>query len=358
MIVLNERLISGHVLDWSNNAKVSFVGALPEIYEQIHNELEGKILFSGGSFFFEPIHSYFKQHLRYVKHLYEKLSGIDDLEMFFRESESHIHNKSFVELLEDYANPLCLSEFARSASLPFALSSSEDKKISVFEKIESRTCRGIVEVLRQRLNEGARNELFRLAELGEQTVFPRTPIAWQIVRESHKPLDLLRVALELREEYKTFRKAMIELETELLNQSTTLERKIKIRRDVLRLADELWAHEEGQTQKVTKEVSDLLGTAAKAATGFSVVSTASLTKSILSFPTDQILQAMRRRKVRVMLKAKKDFLKGKKWTQKLSTIFGLSEDTIKQALAYSKKITTWEKWRKEDARSGGARVSS
>jgi len=52
---------------------------------------------------------------------------------------------------------------------------------------------------------------------------------------SNRPEDFLMIALQLRDEYRDFRKEMIELETELLSEDVSLKRKMKLQRHVFQL---------------------------------------------------------------------------------------------------------------------------
>jgi hypothetical protein len=275
---------------------------------------------------------YLTRHLSLSDELQDSLH---DTSVFLRKYEpdrSIADELAMAEMNWNFGVPMFLSELAREAQLPFRLTRHEMRRVAWAEKLEIRLQRGVVARLADSLNEGARKELDQLAELGGHTVFPQTPISWQIVAESNGPEDLVQVALQLRDEYRKFRRRMVELEAELADEQTSLKRKIKLKKQVDAMAGELWPTQPTGIRKEATELSGLLNALPAAVDAATLGGVTGLTQYVLSRPTDLILKLLRRRKVRVLLKSKRTFLRGANWTGKLANIFNIPQEDVREAL--------------------------
>jgi antitoxin component of RelBE/YafQ-DinJ toxin-antitoxin module len=275
---------------------------------------------------------YLTRHLSLSDELQDSLH---DTSVFLRKYEpdrSIADELAMAEMNWNFGVPMFLSELAREAQLPFRLTRHEMRRVAWAEKLEIRLQRGVVARLADSLNEGARKELDQLAELGGHTVFPQTPISWQIVAESNGPEDLVQVALQLRDEYRKFRRRMVELEAELADEQTSLKRKIKLKKQVDAMAGELWPTQPTGIRKEATELSGLLNALPAAVDAATLGGVTGLTQYVLSRPTDLILKLLRRRKVRVLLNSKRTFLRGANWTGKLANIFNIPQEDVREAL--------------------------
>ena len=109
-----------------------------------------------------------------------------------------------------------IRDFASESRTPFHISEREAANLRPRESVEDALSAGVIAALKQRLDSGAAADLERLENIGAPVVFPRTPIAAQILEHSDKPDDLLRVALDLRQEAKHFRASLRQVEEEAL----------------------------------------------------------------------------------------------------------------------------------------------
>ncbi len=246
---------------------------------------------------------------------------------------------SRIALAEDFGIPLSIIEMAKFTSLPYSLHSLELKAVKQIELAEINLRQGVIASLMEKLNRGAKKELENLSELGNKTIYPETPIAWQIIRDSTKLEDFLPVALQLREEYKAFREATIKIEDELYSDEITLKRKGKLVKELNSIAAEIWKDQGNTTQKIAQDFSSLLDLALDQARNLSIGNFPKLLGFILGKPTEILLSKLRQRRIKVLMNSKKQFMSSSKWINKLSSIFSLPEIKIKESLLKFRKLT-------------------
>src|SRR4051794_4845040 len=97
--------------------------------------------------------------------------------------------------------PLHTAQAAGMASIPFILGPREGRAVVGYEQENLRIRRSVTQILLDRLNRGARNEIEKLTELGPAWIFPETPIAQIIVNRASNVEGLVDAALELRKEF-------------------------------------------------------------------------------------------------------------------------------------------------------------
>jgi hypothetical protein len=247
-------------------------------------------------------------------------------------SNTRVKDGAILRLAYDFGNPMAISEFARDKGTPYLLDNYEISNISKLDIIELDLTRGIIPYLKKQLNEGTRYEIEQLSSIGTPLIFPKTPLAWEVIRDSNKPSDLIQVALQLREKHSNFRRDMILLEEELFSDKTTLKKKSEIMQEIKFMAKELWPKENLTYQKVSQEITDFLQLLPIDPTKSQIKDFANITGYLLAKPINVLISAYRKRKIRTLLKSRKDFLRSKLWVQKLSLIFSLPEDEIKHSL--------------------------
>jgi hypothetical protein len=197
-----------------------------------------------------------------------------------------------------------------------------------------RTHMCLIHYLKDHLDAGARREADRLIELGSCTLFPKTPIAMQIIMNSSSPDDLLDTALQLRDEYSDFRSGVADIEGELCSEDITLGRKIKLVRYLEAMADGLWPTETRSIRRVTVELTGLLSLIRPLTLG----SIKDAIESLAGMPTELIIGALRKRKVRVLHKTRKIFLRSRHCIQKIAWIFDLPPRTVEEAVLAGEAI--------------------
>ena len=271
------------------------------------------------------------KHLPLSNQLQSMFDENRDFSKHYEKDKSVIEALALASLASDVGMPLHLSEFAWRAQLPYQLTPQQISAISSVERVESRLRKSVTTQLISSLNEGARQELERLA-LGNRTVFPKTPISSQIVMNSSRPEDFPLIALQLRDEYSDFRKQMIDLETELLSEEASLKRKLKLQRHVDLLAAELWPTNQRGMRKEATELSNILNVLPL--NTLDIRSIAKLTQYILDKPAELLIRLIRRRKVRVLLKTRKEFLESKGWPSKLAEVFELPKRVVEDSLYF------------------------
>jgi hypothetical protein len=237
-----------------------------------------------------------------------------------------------IALAEDVGVPLCISELAKQNGLPFALGKDESEAIKEFESAEVGLRIGVLNNIKEKMDYGARQELLRIKSLGINTIYPETPIAWQIIRDSSKLDDFLPVALQLRDEYKKFRQTMLKIEDELFSDDITLKRKRQLVKELDTMAAEIWNRQEDTTQRTAQEFSSLLDLALNEATNLSLSNFPKLLGYILGKPTEILVSKLHQRKIKVVLSSKKQFLSSSKWVDKLSEIFYLPKNEVKEQI--------------------------
>lgn len=235
------------------------------------------------------------------------------------------------QLIEDVGLPMFIGELSREYNVPYRLADREQARLKHADRIEAVIRKGVIATLRERLDAGARRELERLEAIAGPTVFPRTPIATSIIHDSAGPEDLLRIALELREEFTGFRQAMRELETELFSEETDLRHRIRILNDIEGISRELWPTPRDGFRASFVEATGLITKVADLTPG-STVTQLHLIAQILSKPVEAVLRGIKRRKIRVLLQAKRDFLKSKRHTDKIKEIFRLTDRQVSTAI--------------------------
>ncbi len=345
LVVFNERIFGARFPTFTpketkevgktklNNHFYRRIGLLkPVIQEEILKQLTNE-----GVFFFTEIQSkdiapreLLKKYLKISPQI-EKSMGeeiVFNRPVFKKNAEL----VSQIALAEDIGIPLSIREFAKQNGLPFALHQSENEAIKKIESIEVKLHNGVLGYLKEKLDSGALQEVARITNLGTKTIYPETPIAWQIIRDSSKLEDFLPIALQLRDEYKNFRESMINIEVELHSDNINLNRKLQLVKELDAMAGEIWKGQENTTQKVAQDFSSLLDLALNQATNLSIGNFPKLLEFVLGRPVEILLSKLHQRKIKVLLNSKRQFMKSTKWADKISNIFSLPKHKIKEEL--------------------------
>lgn len=236
--------------------------------------------------------------------------------------------------------PLHTAVAAGLVGTPFILSDRESKEIAGYERESLRIRKSVTQILLDRLNRGARREVEKLADLGPVSIFPETPIARLIVRDATSPDGLVEAALELRQEFSSFRRAMNQIESDLSLGNLPLSIRLKRLRELDRLADSLWKESKTDLRTSALSVSEALVAIPENLITPSPDSIGELANKLLALPLERLVDIYRRRKVRLLLKAKRSFLAGNDSTTKLAKIFGVSEDVARRSRILGKPALT------------------
>lgn len=222
--------------------------------------------------------------------------------------------------------PLHTAEAASLARVPYILSPHQSRDLAEYENELLRVRRTVTSVLLEKLNSGARKEVAKLSELGPVCVFPETPIASLIIQNATTPEGLVGAALQLRSEFSQFRRQMNEIEADLAKDEQSLKVRLKRMRELERLANSLWEESKTDLRANALSVSEALLAVPEAVSTPSPTSIKDLALKLAALPVDGILQLYRKRKIRLLLKAKRGFLKGQNSTRRIAQIFGVPEE--------------------------------
>jgi hypothetical protein len=224
-----------------------------------------------------------------------------------------------------------VAEAAGLAGIPYMLGSSEEGYVRGYEQENFRLRRSVGQILLNRLNAGARAELCKLAELGVMSVFPETPIASLIVQNASSPRGMLEVAIELRNEFASYRRHMNQMEYDLANKDQPLRLQLKRLRELEHLAGALWPGAQTDLKTTALGISEALLAIPEVVGTPSASSLGGLVAKLGSLPVEKLMDVYRRRKIRLLLKAKSNFLKGHDATAKIGSILGVPEEIVRRS---------------------------
>lgn len=277
--------------------------------------------------------SYIRRYLKISKFLQEKLQHEEKSELQRKKKEIDFAKQAaLLVLATEYGSPIAISEFARDKGVPYMLGEIELNFISKLDNVEIDLSRGIISHLKKRLDENSQNLINQLSKIATPLIFPKTPIAWTIIRDSNKPEDLIQVALQVRKDFSNFRKDIISLEEELFDDNTTIHRKQKILYEIDLMAKGLWSEENLTHQKISQEIANLINLIPSDLSFNPAREIPNITSYLLTKPINSLIAAFHTRKIKVLLKAQKDYMRSKLWIQKLSKVFSFPEDDIRNSL--------------------------
>jgi len=134
--------------------------------------------------------------------------------------------------------------------------------------------------------------------------------------------------MQLRDQFLKFRRNMLELETELYDEDVSIGRKLKISKEIQTLAAELWPDQKKGYYKETLDITGFLVTIPNAE-----VSMAGMLKLLKgSSSVEMIMRAFRRRKIRILLKTKRQFLRTRSYKTRISSIFDVSPESVRESI--------------------------
>src|SRR5258708_3615953 len=338
LVVLNDRLLVGHPGQYtvaeeafetrtfrryiaSENAYIKLGHALISLADRLKRDLEGAfvrhVFVTGAQA--TPI-DYVTRYLNSNASLHQAYAAICD--EFHKTEHNHaiVHNLAVLKLANSFGALMYTRDACGSGHVPCVLFANDLEAVKTVEEHELNKQTNLIAFLKDRLDAGARSELQRLSDLGVETVFPETPIAMQILSESQSIDDLVPIALQLRDTYAGFRRHMVELEHELTSDDITIQRKLKLLAAVDSMAEQLWPRDNVGLRKATVELSGLTELLDRT----SVALAGGLTRQLLGLPIEMIMAAVRKRRVRGMLRSKRAFLRSKAIREHLARLLGRS----------------------------------
>lgn len=353
LLVLNDRIIIGHQppvetrltpKEWDNEdirilvemeSSWFKVPAVYSLLDQLQAMVDGKDTIIEGIVIDEavlPPDQLVDRYLPIDQALQKEHEGHIEQAKYIGVTDNNVaSNISHAILAAMYGTSLYLSEYCRRAGIPYWLHPGEERMLANNIQMENALKSSVVTEIKTHLDRGAKRQLEELNRLGVRTVFPQTPIASIILENSSKPEDINTIALQLRSEYKQIREYMIQIQEELGKEDTSLERKIKISKELQGLCSELWPEKKEGWRATIEPLTGFLNLAIESASAPTLNTIAKAVDFIVKQPYELITRALRRRKLRVLLNAKRSFLKSSNWSQKLAQIFNISEEDVKTA---------------------------
>ncbi|MCK9382008.1 MAG: hypothetical protein M0P95_13225 [Sulfuritalea sp.] len=224
--------------------------------------------------------------------------------------------------------PLHVAEAAGLAKVPYVLGHHEELHLQGFESENLKTRKSVAELMLDRLNSGARKELAQIAQLGVLTTFPETPIASLILQRATSPVGLLDAAIELRAEFTSYRRHMNQIEHDLANESQSLKIRLKRAKELEQLASSLWAGSKTDLKASAIGVSEALFALPEIVADPTASTLKGLATKIAALPVDAVLNLYRKRKIRLLLKAKRSFLRGSDQTANIARVLNVEPKLV------------------------------
>jgi hypothetical protein len=275
--------------------------------------------------------SVFENYLRVSpflrRRVQESLIDLNCLDEWPRELR---HEIAFIDVFADVADSLYIPHLASETHFPYAVSMQDHAHLMAIEKLESRLQYGVMTHIRQNFNSSVQKEIERLDQIGGPIIYPRTPIAWQIISNAATPADLIRVTLELRNAYSTFRHNINVIEAELRSPDITLRRKLRLISEIEAMLVTLAPNADRSLRQEALAVSAVVTSVPVPSVN---LSQAKFLLSLLDRPLDVLLKALRRRKVRVLLRSKRTFLRSSRWASHIAKLFGVNKRIVERSLA-------------------------
>jgi hypothetical protein len=237
------------------------------------------------------------------------------------------------DLARLFGRASAIAQMSMDFRLPFLVGPVESYYLSEIESLDSQLTRSAIQHLKKSLDHSMHEFAVRIDQLGFETVFPNTPIAMQILMGSIVPEDMVDTTLSLRDRYAPIRAAMTEIDLALRNDETTVARKQALCRELKKLTEELSPNITSFVQRATVESIDMLSVASKIADVDPVIGISRLIAKLLKQPIGSIGSALRRRRIRAMLRSRTSCLGAKDVHEKLSTMFELSRQSVSSAYA-------------------------
>jgi hypothetical protein len=329
---LTERIMNDELLDVEFSA-YRLPGRFPLRQEDIVARLE-----ESGVLFYARLDAGSGDCESLVNHLLPTSRALQaHLRTFAREAPPHpVFDKKTIGdalLAVRCGEPLHIAEVAGLGRMPFVYGGLDAAYMRSFERETLRQRRSARMILLDRLNGGARREVERLSNLGGATAFPETPIASMLLREAKDVSDTIEVAIQLRSEFAAFRQQMNELESELVNDDLPLKRRLRKLEHLKGLVSELWPRE--RTALSTSAVE--LAAAAAAIPEFAAMPSPSggamLLQRMTTVPLESLLRYYRRRRIRLLLKAKRTFLKSHSSAETIGRLVGVPAALVRESWA-------------------------
>ncbi len=234
--------------------------------------------------------------------------------------------------------PLHVALAAGRARVPYVLDGRERRYVESYERESLRSRKTVGRMLLDRINASARREVSQLINIGVPTVFPETPIASMILHSSATPAEMVDVALQLRDQFASFRHHLNGIEHDLANEDQSLKVRLKRVRELERLAASLWPKAKTDLCTSAVNVADALLAIPELAAAPSPEGASKMIERLAQLPLDVIMDAFRRRKVRLFIKARHAFLHNRDATDRISKVLNVPASLVRESRSRAARI--------------------
>jgi hypothetical protein len=233
-------------------------------------------------------------------------------------------------LADEVGVPLVLSQFSQDWGLPLRLGDSEVNRLRPIDDLEDAVGRGVIGYLKESLDRGSRELVDQLSAFRTGFDMPWTPISAQLIRDASGLESLARVALEYRDAYAGFRRYAVAIESELTSPDISLKQARRLLRELEEMSRELWPTGEEGLRKHVQRLTDLV---ASLPTSLAVgASTTEIVRNLLRQGPAALQRLSRRFKVRALIGARSDYLRGTDLTSEVARVCGVPVEGLKYSL--------------------------
>ncbi len=230
------------------------------------------------------------------------------------------HAEDLYQTVFSHGQAMAAFEVARSLNLPFFGPKVEYHPLVLKQEEEAKIVeRNITSRFKERLDSGAKEILEQISRYSDQYNFDVSPISALILERAYEPKDMLFVALDLRDEYRSFRRRNQELEEILFDQNASKQKKLAAIDEIDRVLTNLWGKHEGGFARHLKTTGGIIDQALDySKDGLTLKN---LIQFVSSAPMEYIVEQVRRRNYRVLFDAKDSFLRQASVESKVAQLF-------------------------------------
>ncbi|HEV2600105.1 hypothetical protein [Sphingopyxis sp.] len=245
--------------------------------------------------------------------------------------------KSLIWYTMHHGNACALTDFAQRAKLlshiPIV---SHNVDIEALDDVENRIQASIVAKIADRLSAGAKKEVEALEVLGTSIQLPPSPVAAHILREAKNKEDLILVALQLRDNLKEIRHHLNGLQSTMLDEDVSVDKRIRVGKEIQRLMLKLSPTASIDTKKSIQSYSSFVENIKDSILDSENFTIKKATDIIISKPIEYIIDRFRYRKYRVLFDMKNKFLSDKSYHSRICSILGykMSDQDVSISLDY------------------------
>lgn len=233
-----------------------------------------------------------------------------------------------------HGEPIYLAHLSERWGTPFMPSEFSNRLNRGYEKEARAISKRISDLMLDKLNQGAREQIERInSVLGTHHLFV-TPIGNHLLDGAKSPLDMVENAIALRSSFREFRIYSQRLQSIISSEKHSIKEKTDAIREIEFTLNNLWPTK--QAKGVIRHTAEIVASSASEIPELMVdpisAAPASLLKKALSLPTEKIAMLLKTHRTRALLKTKKSFLKSSSTTQKIARAFCVPVELVRASV--------------------------